>query len=356
MKILYDYQAFDMQIYGGVSNSFVKLIENLPKNVDYEVAIRECGNVHLKASDLDVQCEPVGKYRLVTLGRNCWCSMRSLIKGDFDVFHPTFFKTYFLPFIGKKPFVLTVHDMIPELFFDKSYKQIGQKKLLCERAAHIIAVSDNSKKDLLEMLHVPEEKVTVIYHGAPDWQYDPKTEPIVDGRYFLFVGQRDSYKMFMPMLRSMKPVLKRHQDIRVVFTGQELTENEVREIKNLGVLDQLVHKKVSDNDMRNLYSHALCFVFPSVYEGFGIPILEAYRCHCPVLLNEASCFPEIAEDGAIYFHLNELSSDLEQVLERFLLMKDEERNNLLLRQNRRLDHFSWQKSSKQLAEVYASVI
>ena len=109
-------------------------------------------------------------------------------------------------------------------------------------------------------------------------------------------------------------------------------------------------------ELQNLYAHALCFIYPSVYEGFGIPILEAYSANCPVLLNYASCFPEIAQDAALYFHLDDNSSDLDVIMESFLQMSEYEREVLLNKQRQRLEYFSWQKSARELANIYVSLL
>ena len=105
-----------------------------------------------------------------------------------------------------------------------------------------------------------------------------------------------------------------------------------------------------------MYANALCFVFPSLYEGFGIPILEAWKCGCPVILNKKSCFPEIAKDAAVYFTLDDDYSDLDKVMEAFLSMSVNEKELLLQRQNKRLLDFSWKKSAEMLLDVYKGVI
>ena len=382
MKVLYDHQAFDMQHYGGVSNCFVQLISNFPQKVAYDISLLECDNYHLRDSGLiniPPKSFPPEKFLLnrhflgqgilygwyskvfpskTSDGRNRLYSIVKLKRGDFDVFHPTFFDPYFLPYLNGKPFVLTVHDMIPELFPSSSNdSQVKVKPLLCQKAAHIVAVSERTKQDLVRLLHVPEEKISVIYHGAPNYDDRTSLKPIFDGRYILYVGQRrDSYKNFLPMLKSLVPVLQHHQAIKVVCTGPDFTKAERLFMKDAGICNKVIHRYVNDQELQNLYAHALCFIYPSVYEGFGIPILEAYRANCPVLLNEASCFPEIAQEAAVYFHLNGQSSDLDQVMENFLRMTDRERNLLLERQRERLSCFSWQKSALKLTDLYKALV
>ena len=380
MKVLYDHQAFDMQHYGGVSNCFVQLISNFPQGVVYDISLLECDNFHLKDSgliDVPPKSFPPEKFLLnrhflgqgilygwygkvfpskTSNGRNRLYSIEKLKLGDFDIFHPTFFDPYFLSYLNGKPFVLTVHDMIPELFSPKNF-QVKVKPLLCQKAAHIIAVSERTKQDLMRILNVPEGKISVIYHGAPSYDNRVSLKPILDMGYFLYVGQRrESYKNFLPMLKSLVPVLQHHQDIKLVCTGPDFTNAERLFMEKVGLGNKVIHMHVNDQELQNLYAHALCFIYPSVYEGFGIPILEAYRANCPVLLNEAGCFPEIAQEAAVYFHLDDQSSDLDQVLEDFLRLTDKEREPLLERQRARLSCFSWQKSAQKLIDLYNSLV
>lgn len=158
------------------------------------------------------------------------------------------------------------------------------------------------------------------------------------------------------MLVHLIPILKLHQEIKIVCTGNSFTSNELLMMRRFAISDRVIHLRPSDNELMNLYANALCFIFPSVYEGFGIPILEAYQAGCPVLLNNKSCFPEIAQDAAIYFNLDENGSDLEIVMERFLSMSDSDFHCLIKKQNERLKYFSWKKSAQQLVEVYEQCI
>lgn len=175
MKVLYDYQAFTMQHFGGVSKCFCELLMHKPKDLDYEIAISQSNNSHLIDSNLvDNLVYPAMDYQVFAkrfphLAKHKiykLLNILGLIKGaeklnkkesilklkekKFDVFHATFFDDYFLPYIGDKPFVITVHDMMPEIFpdyFKKPNPETKRKKELCEKAAAVIAVSENTKKE-----------------------------------------------------------------------------------------------------------------------------------------------------------------------------------------------------------------
>jgi len=380
MTVLYDHQAFDMQQHGGVSNCFVQLISKLPNHVDYRIALLESDNVHLRDSGLvkvssmrnpasrfilnrhflgqGILYEKFGRVfpSMTSCGRNKLYAIKMLKQGDFDIFHPTFFDDYFIDYLNGKPFVLTVHDMIPEMFALKNDKQAGRKKRIVQLASHIIVVSENTKSDLMKLMGVPENKISVIYHGAPNVSVESGERPLVDHKYLLYVGDRNAYKNFLPMLEALVPVLTKNRDMYMVCTGNEFSRNEITFFKERHISDQMIHIRPKDNGMMNLYAHAICFIYPSLYEGFGIPILEAYKANCPVLLNKKSCFPEVAQDAAVYFNLDSQYSDLTKVMTDFLSWSQKERESLIKQQQERLSYFSWEKSARQLSRVYELVL
>ena len=380
MKVLYDYQIFSKQKYGGISRCFVELYKHLPDVCKATIAVRETENVYAREfSGVD----PLGyKYDHFISTRHFWgkghlhlwadylkrvkyypdynknYSIYKLKKGEFDVFHPTYFDDYFLPYLNGKPFVLTIHDMIPELYhqyFSRDDVQIIMKRKLAPMASAIVAVSENTKKDVIRILKVPEEKIHVVYHGCSFPSCGEKN--ILDFSYILFVGERGFYKNFNLFVKHILPVLKHYKEIKIVCTGSPFDLKEKEMLNEYGITDRFCHYWITnDNELYTLYHHAKCFVYPSEYEGFGIPILEAYQAGCPVLLNNASCFPEIAGDAAIYFNMDSNNSNLAEQIECMLSMSTEERRTLLTKQRERLKRFSWEKSAKQLADVYQSVI
>ena len=382
MKVLYDPQAFDMQTHGGVSRCFAELYAHRPAFVDASISIKETNNVYLKdlgfpeAGDVykHFLCAKDTKlkhflFKLtynLKYGKFSRWDKRPLInqyetesvikKGDFDIFHPTFFDDYFLPFLGKKPFVITVHDMIPEIF-SMDHSQAKQKLAVIPKAAHIIAVSGQTKKDLVRIMNVPEEKVSVVYHGADEEPYIPSSTAPFAEEYILCVGTRYEYKNFKAFCKSCVGILKRHPQLKIVCTGVPFSPEEIQLFESLGIKDRMVHRFVQTRqELFDLYHYAITFVYPSKYEGFGIPILEAYKADCPVMLNRASCFPEIAGDAAVFFDLNSEKSDFEEQFETLYRLTGDERGELIQRQRERMKLYSWSKSAAQLADVYKDVL
>lgn len=382
MKVLYDLQAFDMQTHGGVSRCFAELYSHRPAFVDAHISVKETDNVYLQELGFPPKgtlyknflCDKDTKlkhflFKLkynIKYGKFSRLDKRPLInlfetesvlkKGDFDIFHPTFFDDYFLPFLGKKPFVITVHDMIPEIFsIDKH--QVEQKLAIIPKATHIVAVSERTKQDLVRIMHVPEEKVSVIYHGSDEEPYTPSTTAPIAEEYILFVGTRYEYKNFKAFCKSCVGILKRHPQLKIVCTGVPFSPEEIQFFESLGIKERMVHKFVqTSQELLDLYHYAFTFVYPSKYEGFGIPILEAYKADCPVMLNRASCFPEIAGDAAVFFDLNSEKSDFEEQFETLYRLTGDERGELIQRQRERMKLYSWSKSAAQLADVYKDVL
>lgn len=382
MKILYDHQAFDMQTHGGVSRCFVELYKHLPQTVQATFGVQETNNVYLNnlgfplegttykhfISEINFPLKKALYKAYYNIKRGQWerwdkrplfnffKTIDLLREGDYDVFHPTFFDTYFLDYLNGKPFVLTIHDMTPELFpqyYPSDFDQILNKRVLAKQASHIIAVSEQTKRDVIRILGVDEDKVTVVYHGVDETPYVPGNCVAYDFGYILYVGSRWAYKNFQTFCQSCKPILERHPDIKIVCTSSPFTREEQTFLDALGISDKVIHRFVkSDQELEDLYHHAIAFVYPSEYEGFGIPILEAYKADCPVMLNNASCFPEIAGDAAIYFTMKDGYSDFEEQFETLCRMDDNERNALLARQRQRLQMYSWEKAAQKLAEVY----
>jgi len=154
----------------------------------------------------------------------------------------------------------------------------------------------------------------------------------------------------------MKPVLKKHPDIFLLCAGGgNFNEEEVLLLNTLGIENQVIHQYFdTDNTLFALYQRAIAFVYPSLYEGFGIPILEAFACACPVILSNSSCFPEVAQEAALYFNTGDdedLSHKLEEIISNSNL-----RNSLINKGLKRQKAFSTEKKAKETYKVYKSIL
>ncbi len=360
-KILFDNQMFTLQRFGGVTRYFADLMYNLPKGEFVaEVPMRYCEN-HYVTKTYGQEYEKItfpDNYRFrrqVYMLVNKHIAWKAIRFGNYDIFHPTYFNPYFLKSVKRsgKPFVLTVHDMTFErypqdvLIYDRT---IPHKKRLIAEADHIIAVSENTKRDIIELLGTDPSKISVVHHG-----YRPIAEPAPQlfDRYVLYVGERKGYKNFLPWLSAIRSIFNFDPNLKVVCTGSPFSASELKLFDKWSITDRLVHIAANDAQMASLYRHALCFVFPSHYEGFGIPILEAFANGCPVCLSNASSFPEVAGDAAMFFNPNDAQSMLDTLKE--LLVSQTLRTELGRKGLERSKDFSIERMVEQTCDVYRNL-
>ena len=367
MKILYDHQIFTQQQYGGISRYFFELIkryDGIDNSCDVSVLL---SNNAYYNSDVDSKVARFfpnskfrGKERIITT-LNDQVSKRALKIANFDVFHPTYYNDYFLDKIKKKPFVVTFYDMIHEKFSNqfeslKSDTRIyNQKKLLLEHSSKVIAISETTKNDIIEIFNVDPAKIDVVYLGNSLFVNDVDTNRIISDDYILFVGNREIYKNFDFFIRAIASLLIDANLKLICAGGGDFTPQEVMLIQSLKLENRVVFKKINNDDvLANYYANALLFCFPSLYEGFGIPVLESFACGCPALLSNGGSLPEIGGDAALYFDPTDGES-LRKAMEELI-------NNNVLRLKlkekgfERLKQFSWDTTFLETLEVYKSVI
>ena len=385
MKILFDHQIFEAQKFGGISRYFCEVINGLERSaqgVDVDVAVTYTQNEYIKDTRFgkQVQADP-GSYENFMPGRefrgkwnvyaarnkllkpvdataaNKAASIQALQRQDFDIFHPTYYDDYFLPYLGNKKFVLTVYDMIHELYpeyFNLADRTAERKRRLAERADRIIAISDCTKKDLVEFCGVPAEKIDVIHLASSlDTQPAPPRAPRLPERYVLFVGARNVYKNFFFFANGMRTLLEADPTLSIVCTGSAFNRHELAFFEIHGLKDRVFHHSASDAELKMLYQQALVFVFPSQYEGFGLPVLEAFGNGCPTVLGNAGSLPEIGGDGALYFETKDARSLHVAMTE--ALYNVPRRAELVERGKARLGLFSWERTCRETEVLYRAL-
>jgi len=364
MNVLYDHQTFSLQTYGGISRYHTELITGISKTAEHQaqVSLLLTNNVHLPESGLNVR-SLLPAYNIRGRGKSMYYlnqaySALKLWKAPYDVFHATYYDPYFLAFL-KKPFVITFHDMIYEKLSDQ-YKEladdksiIDNKKRLAEQATYIITVSEHTKRDVIDLLGVKPDKIRVIYHGSSlpiaEGDSDGNTRP-----YLLYVGNRTMYKNFYGFLNAIYPLLKRYSIRLMCAGGGAFTKVEQESIALLGVTEFVEQQPINDQILPLLYRRAVAFVFPSFYEGFGIPILEAFACSCPCIVSNTSSLPEVAGEAALY--IDPASSDSMCYAVEQLLNDSELRKKLVQKGLERLALFSWQRTVEETLNLYKEVV
>lgn len=364
MKILYDHQAFS-ETYGGVSRYFSDLFRYLPENVEKEIAVKYSNNTYLSdfmniksfLENLNFR----GKVRLISK-LNEQNSIKLIKKGDYDIYHQTHYNPYGFKLLqGKKNRVMTVYDMNffinPELYknsnFANTFREYQKESIL--NADRIIAISNFSKIKLQEYFEVPDEKISVIHLGIEaNTSYGNLPEFLVEKKYILFVGQRKYQKNFSNFIKAFAEFQKKNNDVYLVCTGLPFDNEEKEQIKKLSIQDYVIQIKASEIMLQTLYKNAIFFVYPSLYEGFGLPLLEAMRADCPVLCSDASCFPEIVQNAAMFFDPCDIDSMVNSMNE--LYYNKDVRESLISNGRERLLNFSLKKCADEHVKVYESMI
>lgn len=278
------------------------------------------------------------------------------LRGSWDLFHPTYFDPYFLPELRGRPFVLTIHDMTHELYpaglSDRSFLP-ERKKRLAQRATKVIAVSENTRQDAIRLLSLDPNKVVTVHHGNSLQPGSLKpVRPSRDQDYWLYVGARGAYKNWTQLVRALG--LRRDtRDSLVMVGGGPLSGEERAELQAAGLADRWQQTAASDAELAGWYASAKALVYPSRYEGFGFPLLEAMAWGCPVVAARASCLPEIGAEAAVYFELDEPDS----LVAALRAVEQAETRRLLVQHGlERSSQFSWTKMVEQTRAVYRSCL
>lgn len=289
-----------------------------------------------------------------------------------------FIPAHTLPYLRPKKIktVVTIHDLGVE--FLKEYHQFPHKLYLnkstvyaSKHADGIIAVSQSTKNDLISKLGTDPNKIQVIYEGFDHSHYYPrenkeilkiKDKLNINGDYLLFVGTIQPRKNLQRLIEAFDMATKKYKkelgDLKLIIAGKKgwLYEDILDAPAKLDISDRVKFVgHVLDQDLPALYSGAKAFMFPSLYEGFGLPVLEAFATEIPVLTSNTSSLPEVAGEGAILVDPNSTEEIAEGIYQ--IVTKDSLREQILFESKKQLNKFSWKKAAEEtkifLEKVYA---
>ena len=363
-KILYDTQIFDIIAFGGIPRYYTEVLKGVNKNNEFSAHL---GSNFIKNKEIQALFNfpktnnLVNSLNLPSFGRIKNSLRRSnekrviheLKSGKYNIFHPSFYNPAYLDHLGSTKLVITIHDMIPELYPNqRGYKEMAKNKAaLIRKAHHIITVSSNTKKDLLHFFpEINEKIVTRIYLGC-DIEHQEINNQTNKTNYLLYVGSREGYKNFDFLIDALSAVL--NKDLLLYTSGSPYTPKEMEKMKKAGIIDFVQRKFVSDEELAILYAEAKALLFPSEYEGFGLPIVEALKNNCPIILTQCSCFPEIAGEAGIYFENKNKDSFIEALSK---LENKEFIANKISEGQKRLQYFSWKKNVEETEKCYKIVL
>ncbi|RZJ80481.1 MAG: glycosyltransferase family 1 protein [Flavobacterium sp.] len=361
MKVLFDHEIFSKQRYGGISRYFANIYHTIQNTDNQQASISTFCTHNYYIDEINGGFGNFLRNTLLKKERrnyrwNKRYSKYIIGKNDFDVFHPTYFNTYFLKNL-RKPFVLTVHDMIYEIFpeYFPSHDPLPyHKRILMNRAEKIIAISETTKADILRHSDVTESKIEVIHHGIDFNPSEYQDVPNLPKEYILFVGERTQYKNFHIVASAFREISLKHPNLKLVLAGGgSMNYGDSEFLMRNNILERTIQISATDKQLNTIYKNAICFVYPSLYEGFGLPILEAFKNNCPVLLSNCSCFQEIAGNAAKYFEaksLQSLTTEIEQ-----MIVDAPKRTEMIALGNKKFLEYPLDKCISKTIDLYKSI-
>lgn len=314
-KVVFDDHAFSLQRHGGISRLFAEVIASAKQYGAFQadLACRVTRNRHLAEAGffkgyILPDWLPIWRKMRQLRKLNAACLDRLIDQGA-DIYQQTYYDIAAAQrYAGKIPIAITVYDMIPEKhpeFLQNAKNVHAGKKEMCDIANVIFCISETTRHDLIDTYNIDPARTRLAPCGR-DWQYfvrrgEYTNPPKLPQNYVLFVGAREGYKNFAVVLRAFAQVSERFSDLHLVCVGQPM-----RNPAELSELPEHLHRRVvitqcSDAQLYHAYKRAKAFIFPSRYEGFGIPILEAWAAEVPLLLADQPVFHEIAGEQADYF-------------------------------------------------------
>ncbi len=271
-----------------------------------------------------------------------------------------------------QPFIVTVHDLARCCFnFDR--ETIIERILLnldkryIKQASHIIAICQSTKSDLVKYLNIPESKISVIYNGVDHnifkpykpYQMRPYHVTLSHKPYILYVGSERRRKNLGRLIEAFAILRKDFPELRLVKVGTSGRSEQYRyatmkKLDSLGITQAVIFiDHIPELDLAHYYSSALLLAYPSLYEGFGLPPLEAMACGCPVVTSDNSSLPEIMGEAGIM--VNPYDTDSLAQAMREVLTDSKLRNDMVSKGLKQAKKFSWERAAMETQEVYEKI-
>jgi glycosyltransferase involved in cell wall biosynthesis len=288
--------------------------------------------------------------------------LRLYMKRDVDVF---FSPAHYAPRFCPVPTVVTIHDLsyiyFPGDFLKKDLYQLQNwTHYSIHKAKKIIAVSKTTKNDLTKAYQIPDDMIEVVYNGYEKNRVIQEEKFKIhhtNKPYILYVGTLQPRKNITTLIEAFSKFKDLYPDFKLIIAGKKgwLFDSIFDLVGELGLHNDVYFTDyVTDHQLTFLYKNAFCFVLPSLYEGFGIPILEAMSLGCPVISSFASSLPEIGGDACLYFDPQNVD-DLVDKLDSF--KKDEKmKNSFIQKGKRRVKEFSWKRCGEQTLAVIRNAV
>ena len=360
MKILYDHKIFYLQKYGGISNYFINLCERIKLSHNAKIIAPIYTNNYLEKFDKKRKFTIIKLQKHYKYTRSFSNSVNSLIFNSYcnivrpDLVHLTYFDKS-INFKKKFKIVVTVYDLIHEIY-EKKYNFKYSKNFkynYLNVADEIICISENTKRDLIKYYNIDEKKITVIYLGVNKKKELKEIEGLnLDKPYLLFVGDRKNYKNFENFIIGFSESDKLKKDFDIIcFGGGSASAIELKKINELKIdINNIKFIEGDELELNYIYKNAKAHICPSLYEGFGLTILEAMNMNCPVISSNTSSLTEVGGDAVVYFNPNN-THDIKHKIESVVYSDNKifELRNKMINNNKKFD---LNLTAKQTLKVY----
>jgi len=367
--------GIDARFYGPGSKGLGRYTQKLIENLEKVAAAGDDFYIFLRKENWD-EYQPKNPHFRKVLANFSWYSFSEqwrmpllVSQYDLDLMH---FPHFNVPLYCPRPFVVTIHDLIllhfptlrsttlSPLFY--RFKFWVYKKVIhlaLKRARRILAVSKFTKEDILKNYPVAKGKISVIYEAAdiPEEKSSSLDGKILDKYgiikpYLLYAGNAYPHKNLENLLLGFREVSKERLNLFLVLVGKKdyFYKRLVKEAKNLDLKKVIFTGQVTDLELEEIYRNAEAYIFPSLYEGFGLPPLEAMARNVPVIASDHESLKEILGDNAHFFDAREPKNIAEAVLE---IIADEEKKNALRKKGREwVKRYSWFRAAAETLEAY----
>ena len=344
MTLCYDNLVYGLQPFGGISTYWYELSRRLLQLPDLELRFYETGaeQHNVCRRKLNIRQEQLIRSKRLSLQLERFLEVPAY-SGPY-LFHSSYFR---LP--ARKDnarIITTVHDFIHQLYFSgpRAWLHNHMKQRAIEASDLIITVSEHTRQDLMRFYpNLDAEKVKVVYNGVSEG-FKRLDNPVLPERpYFLFMGLRDNYKNFDFAV----DVVAEHPDYDLYVLGPKLSKAEGARLEKKLPGRYKAFNSVEAAVLNELYNAAFCLLYPSAYEGFGIPILEAMRAGCPFIALNRSAIPEVAGNAGVLLD----AADLE--LARMAVRQIQDNRPELIRKGlQQAERFSWDQCFNQTHQLY----
>ena len=355
IKVLFESSIFLHQNVGGISKYITELNKNLLKNnissrIFSPIAINYYLEEKKKNKNINfLKINQIPKFcRKIFFFINNIFTFVYIIIHKPNILHFSYYNKSLLKYLSI-PYVITIYDLIYEKM-NFSQNEFEKKELL-EKAKHIICISKQTKKDLIKFYKLDKNKISVVYLGTNNRKFKSIKKR---NKYILYVGSRKRYKNFENFILAFSKSKYLIKNYKIVcFGGGNFQKDEIKNFKNLGLEQNLSYIKGNDLKLSYLYRRASLYVSLSIYEGFGLTLLEAMQSRCPVLCSNIPVFREIYKNSCEFVNPNKIS-DITKGL-KSVLKSPKKQRKLITNSKKIIEKYTWENCAKETAKIYRSV-